>query len=431
MNAADAPWTLLAVDDEPNILAALRRLFRTTGWRFLTAERAEEALALLAREPVDAVLSDMRMPGMDGVQLLEEVGRSWPRTARLLLTGQADLGATIAAINRGRLHRYITKPWNDDELLLTLRQVARGQQVEAEKAALERLTHRQNEELKTLNAELEARVGLRTAELAAANDRLKRNYLTSIKAFTALIDLRGSAQFGHARQVADLTRRIAQAMTVEAVTAHDLPIAALLHDIGHIGLSDAVLARPVIRLDRDELQRYRLHPVLGEQALLASDDLQGVAPLIRAHHERWDGQGFPDGLRGAAIPLGARILAVADAFEDLRGGRIDGHALGILEARQVVQAGRGSRFDPAVVDAFDQLFSAAPARPARSTLRLGSSDLRAGLTLAQDFVSPEGVLLLSAGQKLTEDLIGRIRAFERKHGLAVTLTVHAPGEAER
>ena len=87
---------------------------------------------------------------------------------------------------------------------------------------------------------------------------------------------------------------------------------------------------------------------------------------------------------------------MADAFEDLRGGRIDGRALGILEARQVVQAGRGSRFDPAVVDAFDQLFSAAPARPARSTLRLGSSDLRAGLTLAQDFVSPEGVLLLSA-----------------------------------
>lgn len=220
----------------------------------------------------------MRMPGMNGVQLPEAVGRSWPRTARLLLTGQADLGA------------YITKPWNDDERVLTLRQVAQGQQVEAEKAALERLTHRQNEELMTLNLELEARVTLRTAELAAVNDWLERNYLTSIKAFTALIDLRGSAQFGHARQVADLTRRIAQAMTVEAVTAHDLPIAALLHDIGHIGLSDAVLARPVNRLNRDELQRYRLHPVLGEQALLASDDMQGVAPLIR--HERWDGQGF-------------------------------------------------------------------------------------------------------------------------------------------
>jgi response regulator RpfG family c-di-GMP phosphodiesterase len=437
--AAPPPWTLLAVDDEPNILAALRRLFRTTGWRVLTAAHAEEALALLAAEPVDAVLSDMRMPGMDGVQLLEKVSQSWPRTARLLLTGQADLASTIAAINRGRLHRYITKPWNDEELLLTLRQVAQIQQLEADKQALERLTQQQNDELKALNAGLELRVSLRTEELAAANDKVKRNYLTSIKAFTALIELRGSAQVGHVRQVAYLARRIAQAMTLDADTAHDLPrdlprdlpIAALLHDIGHIGLSDAVLARPVSRLDRDELRRYRLHPVLGEQALLASDDMQGVAPLIRAHHERWDGQGFPDGLRGTAIPLGARILAVADAFEDLRGGRIDGQALSPLDARHTVLAGRGSQFDPAVVDAFASLFSAAPPKPRGVTLRLRTAELRAGHILAQDFVSPEGVLLLSAGQRLNDDLINRIAAFERKHGLALTLAVQTQQEASR
>ncbi|MCW5662779.1 MAG: response regulator [Piscinibacter sp.] len=429
MTAAIPAWTVLAVDDEPNILAALRRLFRATGWRILTAGHAEEGLALLATEAVDAVLSDMRMPGMDGVQFLERVSQGWPRTARLLLTGQADLGSTIAAINRGGLHRYITKPWNDDELLLTMRQVAQNQQLEADKLALERLTQEQNDELKALNASLEVRVALRTEELAEANQRLKRHYLTSIKAFTALIELRGSAQVGHARQVADLSRRIAQAMSLDADTAHDLPIAALLHDIGHIGLSDAVLARPVNRLDRDELRRYRLHPVLGEQALLASDDMQGVAPLIRAHHERWDGLGFPDGLRGAAIPLGARILAVADAFEDLRSGRIDGEALSLLDARRTVLAARGSQFDPSVVDSFASLFSAAPPKPAAATLRLRTADLRDGQVLAQDFVSPEGVLLLSAGQQLNDDLIARIRAFERKHGLALTLAVHLAPEA--
>ncbi len=426
MTAGLPAWTVLAVDDEPNILAALRRLFRATGWRILTAERAEEALALLATEAVDAVLSDMRMPGMDGVQFLERVSQGWPRTARLLLTGQADLGSTIDAINRGRLHRYITKPWNDEELLLTLRQVAQNQQLEAEKQALERLTQQQNNELTTLNASLEVRVALRTEELAAANHRLKRNYLTSIKAFTALIELRGSAQVGHAREVADLTRRIAKAMTLDADTAHDLPIAALLHDIGHIGLSDAVLARPVNRLDRDELRRYRLHPVLGEQALLASDDMQGVAPLIRSHHERWDGLGFPDGLRGAAIPLGARILAVADAFEDLRSGRIDGQPLSPPDALRTVLAARSSQFDPTVVDAIASLFSAAAPKPAAATLRLRTSELRTGHTLAQDFMSPEGVLLLSAGQQLNDDLIGRICAFERKHGLALTLAVQLP-----
>jgi len=431
MSADTSFWTLLAVDDEPNILSALRRIFRSTGWRVLTAANSEEALALLASEPVDAVLSDMHMPGLDGVQLLERVSQAWPHTARLLLTGHTDLGSTIAAINHGRVHRYIAKPWNDDELLLTLRQVAQNQQLEADKLALEQLTRRQNEELKALNAGLEARVASRTDELAAANDRLKRNYLTSIKAFTALIELRDRAQVGHARQVADLARRIAQVMPLDANTAHDLPIAALLHDIGHIGLSDALLARPLNKLDRDELRRYRLHPVLGEQALLASDDMQGVAPLIRAHHERWDGQGFPDGLRGTTIPLGARILAVADAYEELRSGHLDGQALSPLDARNAVVAGRGSQFDPAVVDAFVSLFSTAPARPKPAMLRLRSAELRVGHALAKDFMSPEGVLLLSAGQRLSDDLIERIRAFERKHGLNLLLSVQAPQEAGR
>lgn len=434
MTAGTAPWTLLAVDDEPNILAALRRVFRATGWRILTAGHAQEALALLATEPVDAVLSDMHMPGMDGVRLLERVSQDWPRTARLLLTGQADLASTIDAINRGQLHRYIAKPWNDDELVLTLRQVAERQQLEADKQALEQLTQKQNDELKALNAGLEARVTLRTEELAAANDRLKRNYMTSIKAFTALIELRDGTQAGHARQVADLVRRIAQAMKLDAEAERELTIAALLHDIGHIGLSDAVLARPMLRLSGDELRRYRLHPVLGEQALLASDDMQGVAPLIRAHHERWDGQGFPDHLRGAAIPLGARILAVADAYEDLRSGRIDGQALSPLDARRTVIAGRGSQFDPAVVDAFASLFSPQPpAKPVVQALRmrLRTADLRAGHILRQDFVSPEGVLLLSAGQRLNDDLIERIRAFERRHDLALTLAVQLPLETAR
>ncbi|WP_239467233.1 HD-GYP domain-containing protein [Rhodoferax koreense] len=307
--------------------------------------------------------------------------------------------------------------------MLTLRQVAERQQLEADKDALERLTQRQNDELKAMNAGLETRVALRTEELATANGRLKRNYLTSIKAFTALIELRDSAQVGHARQVADLARRIAQVMALDAEAARDLPIAALLHDIGHIGLSDAVLTRPLHRLGGDELRRYRLHPVLGEQALLASDDMQGVAPLIRSHHERWDGRGFPDGLCGAAIPLGARILAVADTYEDLRSGRIDGQAQSPLDARRAVIAGRGSRFDPNVIDAFAGLFSAAPPSPSAPSLRLRTAELRAGQTLTEDFMSPEGVLLLSAGQRLNEDLIDRIRAFERRNGLTLTLAV--------
>ncbi len=306
------------------------------------------------------------------------------------------------------------------------------QQREADQQVLDRLVQQQNNELSALNAVLEARVAVYAEELAAAHQRLKRNYCTSIKAFTALIELRGSAQVAHARQVADLTRRIGQVMGLDADATQHLPIAALLHDIGHIGLSDNLLSRPQSRLDIDELRRHRLHPVLGAQALSASEEMQTVAPLIRAHHERWDGQGFPDGLRAAAIPLGARILAVADVFEDLRSCRIDGQALSTLDARQAVLAGRGSQFDPDVVDAFESLFSPAPSKPPPATappLRLRTADLRAGQTLTRDFVSPEGVLLLSAGLLLTNDLIDRICAFEQKHALSLTLAVQVPQAA--
>jgi response regulator RpfG family c-di-GMP phosphodiesterase len=425
------PWTVLVVDDEPNVLSALRRLLRRTDWRILTAGRGEQALALLDEEPVDAILSDMCMPGMDGARLLERVRLDWPEVARLMLTGQPDLASTIAAINRGCIHRYIAKPWNDEELLLTLRQVADRQRLEAEKASLERLTHRQNKALWTLNTTLEERVHMRTGELAAAGERLKRNYLTSIKSFTALIELRGATQAGHARGVAELARRIVHAMGLDADMSREVPIAALLHDIGHIGLSDTILSRPLNRLDREDLQRFRLHPVLGEQALMACDDMQGVAPLIRAHHERWDGRGFPDGLRGEAIPIGARVLAVADGFEDLRLGHLDGQALSVADARRAAIDARGTRFDPAVVDAFDSLFSTVQAPPPSSLLHLRPFELQPGHELAQDFISAEGVLLLSAGQTLDKDLIGRICAFERKVDVALTLAVQPPRQRSR
>jgi response regulator RpfG family c-di-GMP phosphodiesterase len=316
---------------------------------------------------------------------------------------------------------------------------ADGQCHEADDSALDRLAHRRSLELEALNADLSGRLARCTLELESAKDRLKHSYLTSIKALTALIELRGSAHIAHARRVADLARRIAQAMTLEAHLENDLVIAALLHDVGHIGLSDTVLARPLSRLDQEELQRYRLHSALGEQAVLASEDMQGVAPLVRSHHERWDGQGFPDGLYGAAIPSGARILAVADAFEDLQSGRIDGRAVSRSDAHSAILAGRGSRFDPSVVEAFESVISIADATsfvsaasaviPAMPTVRLRTAELRAGQTLMQDFVSPEGRLLLSAGRQLDDDLICRIRAFERKHGLALTLAVKSPWKA--
>jgi len=301
---ADAPlaeWSVLCVDDEPNVVSALRRLFRGTGYRVLTATSGAEALEVFARDSVDLIISDMRMPGMDGAQLLEEVRARWPATTRMLLTGYADVQSSMAAINRGEVYRYLTKPWNDDEILTTVNAAFERQALEREKRRLEVLTRQQAAALRELNAGLEGKVAARTAELQQASDKLKRNYLNSIKAFSHLIELRGGHFVGHARRTAELARRTARAMGLPDAEQQEVFIAGLLHDIGQIGLPDAVLTRSVPRLSDEESALYRRHPAMGEQALLALDDMQPVATLIRAHHERHDGRGFPDGLVGHAI----------------------------------------------------------------------------------------------------------------------------------
>ncbi|UUZ49692.1 response regulator [Massilia sp. B-10] len=188
------------MDDEPNILSALRRLFRPLGYKVLTAESGPAGLDLLAAEAsVDLIISDMRMPDMDGARFLELVRERRPDTIRLLLTGYSDISSILAAINRGEIYRYITKPWDDNDILLVVRHALERRALEREKERLEALTRDQNEQLRELNTGLEAKVAERTAALTAshdlivdANNKLKTNFITTIKIFSSMIELRSS-----------------------------------------------------------------------------------------------------------------------------------------------------------------------------------------------------------------------------------------------
>lgn len=423
---ATASRTILCVDDEPSILSSLRRLFRTTSYRILTAESGAAALEALQAESVDLIISDMRMPEMNGAQLLQEVYARWPSITRLLLTGYADMKATIAAVNEGQIQRYIAKPWNDKDVLMIVKDVFERKSLEEQ---LEALKIRQNEELKRLNNSLEQKVDERTAELVLASERLKKNYFNSIKAFSHLIELRGGHLMGHSRKVADLARKTAQAMHLDENQTHEIFIASLLHDIGQIGLSDQLLTKPVPKMTPEESTQYRLHPILGEQTLMALDDMQPVAAIIRSHHERFDGQGFPDGLKGESIPIGARIVAIADMYEDLMAGHFISEALSPTQARTVIGRGRGNQFDPSVTDAFLGLFAAPPAAPTHRPLKLRPFELKVGMVLAHDFLSTEGVLLLAADHVLTDELIERIKVFERRIGQPILLAIRQAKES--
>ncbi|MBC7183788.1 MAG: response regulator, partial [Marinobacter sp.] len=168
--------SLLLVDDEDNILRSLKRVLRREPYEILTASSGEEALEKMAAQNFDLVISDARMPGMDGPTLLSQIKRKYPRCIRILLTGYADMGSTIKAINEGQIYRYISKPWDDEELKLVIRQALAFQYSERRRLALEKLTRKQNKELQALNESLEQKVEARTEELKETADMLDLAY---------------------------------------------------------------------------------------------------------------------------------------------------------------------------------------------------------------------------------------------------------------
>ncbi|MFZ2852751.1 MAG: HD domain-containing phosphohydrolase [Rhodocyclaceae bacterium] len=413
---------MLCVDDEPNILSSLRRLFRQSAYQVVVANSGAEGLQALENEHFDLVISDMRMPEMDGARFLEQVRARWPETVRILLTGYADIASTVDAINKGQIFRYISKPWDDNDMLLIVRHALERKALEREKTRLEALTLRQNEELKALNASLESKVEARTAELAAANEKLKTSFLTSIKVFANLIDLRESTLAGHSRRVADLSRKIANKLELSPRDAQDVFVAGLLHDIGKIGLPDALLSRAVTQMSGEDLGLYRKHPVKGEQSLMALAELRGVAKLIRSHHERFDGQGYPDGVAGLAIPIGARILALVNDFDGLQIGIVAARRLNPEDAKKLIVDGRGKRYDPQVVDAFLQITGSVE-QEHRNEIALMAAELKPGMAMARDLVSRSGVLLLAADYMLDANLIRQIQDFEASEGVRLTIYV--------
>ncbi len=427
--ATEPPATLLLVDDEPSILSSLRRLLRPAGYAIHTAESGPAGLAILEREPVDLVISDMRMPEMNGAQFLEQVRQRWPATMRILLTGYADVSSTIDAINRGEIYRYVSKPWDDPELMLTVRDALESSRLRRENARLLALTQAQNEELAQLNAGLERKVAERTAQieqinafLNLANERLKQNFVVSIKMFSGFMELRGAAMVGHSRRVADLARKLAIKLELPAREQQDIFIAALLHDIGKIGFSDELLARPVSRMNGEDLGIYRRHPVAGENALMPLAELKEAARIVRSHHERFDGQGYPDGLQGVLIPLGARILAVANDYDGLQIGTLSERRLGPDEARAMLVQTRGKRYDPQVLDAFVEMM-VGPILEATGEQAVAVADLKPGMVLARDFCSRDGVLLLASDYILDARLVKHIQEVDRHEGGGMVLHV--------
>ena len=345
-------FNILCVDDEANILSSLRRMFTLAGLSVETAASGAEALKLLDQKVFHLVLSDMLMPEMHGAEFLAQVRLRWPKIMRLMLTGTADITSAISAINQGEIYRYLTKPWNDDELIATVRDALEKYALIDERDNLLELTKQQNLQLADMVNSLEEKVKERTGALQKSYTDLRSSYVASIKAYSKFVALRDKSLQLHSQTVADLAVKIAKVAGCSPVDTQDIYIAGLLHDIGKIGLSDETLANLSKGVGGYNRKLYEAHAKAGEDCLSGLYEMDQIAFYIGTHHERYNGTGFPRGLKGNEIPLGGRILAIAEAYEEIQIKKKDAEQLSPSDAAILINNFSGIAFCPEVCKYF-------------------------------------------------------------------------------
>lgn len=425
---------VLFVDDEPNILAALRRLFRQQPYDVLIANSGAEGLDMLAQHHVDLIVSDMRMPHMSGAEFLAKARELYPTTGRILLTGYADMSSTIDAVNAGGISAYISKPWDEHDLTLKVQQALHVQQLEAERAYLQQLTEKQNNELKELNRGLEDKVRARTQEIQQTSDmldlaykQLNNSYEVVIRVFSQFIGTLPSMPKGHHQRSAVLANAMGQVLGLGKTETKPIYFASLLADLGKLHLPYRLMNGHVTELNEQDRSQYMRYPVLGEQTLLPVEALHASANIIRHHREDYNGHGAPDRLKKDEIPLGARILRVAKDFDELRTGLLLKDALSVEAAVDYITSHRGQYYDPHIVDAFTKVLPAfLKQTPGVDECKLETSALKGGMLLSRDLLNGAGMLLLTKGRVLSDVTIEKLKAFEESEGKIYQVFVKRP-----
>ncbi len=416
----DVVIKILLVDDEVNITKALRRLLlEFDHYDVYTASSGADALELIKEEPeIGVIISDQRMPEMTGVEFLSKARKELPDAIRILLTGYADIEASIGAINQGAVFRYLTKPWKDDELLQVVAEAARGFWLVAENKRLNTLVAKQNKELQDWNKRLKQRVLEQTSQilekntaLVRSNKLLRNSFDGIIEALSSLIEMRDRGAPDHSRNVAELVTAMAGKLDLPVEERGKYRNASLLHDIGKIGMSDSLLAKPIKDFDKNELLEYQKHVVRGQTAIDSVPDLREIGILIRHHHERFDGMGFPEKLRGERIPLGARLICAADMFERLLSKYPESDALN--SAIEEISQQWGKALDPALriplEEGAREICSFLDITSEFLELKVSPKDLEVGMQLLEDLHSGTGALMLKKGTVFDETAIEAMR----------------------
>jgi putative two-component system response regulator len=329
---------ILIVDDEVEITEILADLL-SEDYDCHRAGSAEQALAELHRHQFELVISDITMPGMSGLEMIPHVKALTPETVVVMISGMQTVESAIGALRLGAFD-YLMKPFDLRQVEAVVKRALEHHELVVAKQRYEN--------------HLEELVEQRTAELDRALNSLEGAYRSTLKALTAALETRDSETHGHSERVVSYSLRLGREYGLNSEEMKALEFGSLLHDIGKIGVPDSILRKPA-KLTEEEWVRMREHPLHGQQILRGIEFLQGAARVVAQHHEKWDGTGYPLGLRGEEIDINARIFSVADAFDAITSDRVYRRGKSYEAAAQELDDWAGRQFDPKVVEAFHRV----------------------------------------------------------------------------
>jgi len=344
---------ILVVDDEPLIREIIIRKLSEFGYIATPVENAFEALNKMREKSYPLVLSDIMMPGMDGIELLKRLRSLYPDTAVVMITAVSNVNIAIEALREGA-YDYLIKPFNFEEVVLSVKNAFEKRDLILENRLyqkhLEALVENQTSEIR----QLLSREQERSSELSKALEEIQITHDATIDALSAALDYRDNETEGHSQRVVRYSLEIGKVLGLERRNLEVLARGTLLHDIGKIGVPDSILWKPG-KLTDEEWVEMRKHVEYGFKMLKSIHFLRDAALIVQHHHERYDGSGYPDRMSGDNIIIGARIFAIADTYDAMTTDRPYRKALTDRDAREEIKRCNGTQFDPKITEAFFQI----------------------------------------------------------------------------
>lgn len=422
---------LLILDDEREILNALKRVF-FRDYEVSCFEEGNEALAAMSEKEFAVIISDMRMPHMDGATFLAKAKELSPGSKRILLTGYSDMESTVKAVNDGAIFSYVNKPWDNNEIKVLVRNAAESYILQKENEQLNEELSNANFSLSAKNQLLDQKVQQRSEALLLSNERLKTSIGKQRELFNHLLDMVeaiieasiGSCE-GHNKRIASHAKLLCQSMGLEKSVITQIYFATLMSDIGKITLPAEILQTPEEQLSQEQKVVLQNSVLKGAEILQNIPNLKTVATLVRHQYEKFNGQGVPDHLSGDNIPLGSRIIKVLSDYDNMLIGRKFKNRKSPAEAASLLKSEANKEYDPLVVQSYLRLLEKLPKlETLDADYCLTIEQLEPGMTLAHDVVNKAGGTMLTKGTQLTDSSIEKLKQYQKQMEYHLSIFVY-------